>query len=156
MKPRDLLSETQTGKAGTRETGTGKGTQRFRANQKRHTQIDIESLVSGSATGNQEDLSATGQAQEHQQVQTDDHDTGQETACSNQELVLADSSSDTARILQTPVNDQASRRQVMYMPFTLYFIMLTSAGFDSAGSGDTAFYPHHVQGLGTRCLEDLS
>jgi hypothetical protein len=51
--------------------------------RKCHKQIDMESLVSGDATGNQKDLSATGQAPERQQVQTDDHNSGQESAGSN-------------------------------------------------------------------------
>lgn len=57
----------------------------------------MESVVSGAA-GNQRSLPAAGQ--ERQQAQTDDR-----------ELVAAGPSSDTARNLQPPVNDQASKQQ---------------------------------------------
>jgi hypothetical protein len=82
------------------QTKTIKDSERAR---KRHTQIDMESVVS-----------AARQAQERQQAQIDDY-TGQRTAGSSlesgRELVVVDPSSDTTRNLQTPVNNQTSGRQ---------------------------------------------
>ena len=62
--------------------------------RKRHTQIDMESVVSGGA-GNQRSLSTAGPAQELQQARTGDQHMGQETAEPNLRLE----------------NDQASGRQ---------------------------------------------
>jgi hypothetical protein len=88
--------------------------------RKRHTQIDMESLVSGRATGNQDGLSPAGHAQERQQTPTGDHNTGQEMTGSNlqsgQELVVADPSSNTHNP-QTPVSDETSGRQVNMQAF---------------------------------------
>jgi hypothetical protein len=61
--------------------------------RKRHTQIDMESLVSG-AIGNQTDVSATSQAQEQEQ------ETAGSDIQSGRELVAADPSLNTARNLQ--------------------------------------------------------
>ena len=102
---------------------------------KRHTQIDMESLVSGRATENQDGLSAASHAQGRQQTRTDGHNAGSETTDLNlqsgRELVVADPSSNT-RNPQTLVNNEASGRQVC-RPSTLDLSMLTSTGFDSAG-----------------------
>jgi hypothetical protein len=126
--------------------------------RKRHTQIDMESLVSGRATRSQDDLSLAGHAQVRQQTPINDRNIGQETTGSNlqpgRELVVANPSSNI-RNLQTPVNDETSGRQVIYRPPPSISALLTSTGFDSTGSGDTAFYPHHLQCSRTRGLEDL-
>jgi hypothetical protein len=61
--------------------------------RKRHTQIDMESLVS-SAVGNQTDVSAAGQAQEQEP------ETASSDIQSGRELVAADPSLNTARNLQ--------------------------------------------------------
>jgi len=127
--------------------------------RKRHTQIDMESLISGGSTGNQRGLSSADQAQEHQQAQAEDHQAGQGTTGGSNlllgwEPVAADP--DIALNPQTPANDQASGQQVMCILFNLYFSRLTSAGPHFVESGEIPSYPHHVQGSGTRCLEDRS
>ncbi len=84
--------------------------------KKRHTQIDMESLISGHARDHQESISLADPARPNQQATANEHPVTQPTHGSNLELAqeseIASTAVKKAHSLQTTANDHPSRQQV--------------------------------------------
>ncbi len=99
-----------------REQGMAQSRREVKQDKKRHTQIDMESLVSGHASNHQESISLADPARPNQQATANEHLVTQPSHGSNlvlaQESKIANTGVKKAHSLQTTANNHPSTQQV--------------------------------------------